>query len=96
MFFRSFAVPTIALLAAVSQVQAHSFISPGLGVAGAGARSDVSNKATDDPIAWRIILILWYSIRLKGPQPQLRVARRPSLLLIQALRSPPQMAYLTL
>lgn len=49
MFFQSFAVPTIALLAALSQVQAHSFISPGLGVAGAGARSDVQKPSTATP-----------------------------------------------
>jgi len=49
MFFQSLAVPTIALLAALSQVQAHSFISPGLGVAGAGARSDVQKPSTATP-----------------------------------------------
>lgn len=44
-----FALPVVALLAAVSQVQAHAFISPGLGVAGTGVRNDVQRPSTAAP-----------------------------------------------
>lgn len=44
-----FALPVVALLAAVSQVQAHAFISPGLGVAGTGVRNDVQRPSAAAP-----------------------------------------------
>lgn len=49
MFSHSFVASAVALLAAVSQVQAHAFISPGLGVSGTGVRNDVQRPSTGSP-----------------------------------------------
>jgi len=49
MLFRSFVAPSVALLAAASQVSAHCFISPGLGVSGAGTRNDVRRPSAANP-----------------------------------------------
>lgn len=49
MFSRSFIASAVALLAAVSQVQAHAYISPGLGVSGTGVRNDVQRPSTGSP-----------------------------------------------
>lgn len=49
MLFPSTLASSVALLLAASQVSAHAFISPGLGVSGAGVRNDVQRPSTAKP-----------------------------------------------
>jgi len=49
MFFRSFLAPTVALLAAAAQVQAHTIFTPALGVTGTAVRNDVQRPSTAKP-----------------------------------------------
>jgi len=49
MLFHAILAQTVGILALTSQVRAHCFISPGLGVSGVGVRNDVQKPSTASP-----------------------------------------------